>query len=290
MVFDKINNWFDYVINTWNKGTHYNAIISELVIEQQKVKDLNDSITNLKKQIAEEQNSIKALKEQLKELLNVGVLDLVALKDWYEAKYGDAIWLYNYDGEGTKDVKNALLVQEETPLTELSKKLVAKYGLGSTSKPQDIIYSLMSYFSLKSSWKYMTDEELYNKTELWQFADKSCTMRKGDCDDLAILMHNLIYYLFKELGLENHYWRLKLAAGGLIGSEGGHCFNIWLHDDGEWYVIESTYDLIGSQKKTWLKTPVKNNNLYGTWWGFARRDRSWLGKASSLEPYKKKEQ
>jgi len=37
-------------------------------------------------------------------------------------------------------------------------------------------------------------------------------------------------------------------------------------------------------------SPIKNNNLYRNYWGFARKDRSWKGNASSLEPYKKQEQ
>jgi len=91
--------------------------------------------------------------------------------------------------------------------------------------------------------------------------------------------------MLKELGILEHYWRIKIACGRLVGY-GGHAFNIWLHDDGEWYVIESTYDLANSYKKTWLKTPIKNNNLYRDFWGFIRKDRSWLSKYSSLQPYK----
>ena len=96
-------------------------------------------------------------------------------------------------------------------------------------------------------------------------------------------MHAVIVELLEMFNMSEYAWRLKFTASHVLG-EGGHAYNIWLHDDGEWYVIESTYDLRGSFRRTWLKTPIRNNNMYYNFWGFARPDRSWKGYSiTSLE-------
>jgi len=278
-------NWLNRFFETYNKGKVYDTLMERYTIQINMAVDLELFNDGLREDLKNELIKNELLNNQIKTLLSSGKIDLEETKEWYENKYGDAIWLYSYDGDVIKkDVKHALSVRNEEPVIELSNILIAKYGLGSSDSPEQVISKTIQYFALKRSWEYKKDIG-----ELWSPADESAITREGDCDDLAILMHNVIYYLFVLLGLEQHYWRLKLCAGGLLG-EGGHCFNIWLGETGEWYVVESTYDLIGSWRKTWLKTPIKNNNLYRNYWGFARKDRSWKGNASSLEPYKKQEQ
>jgi hypothetical protein len=273
-------NFLTKILDTYRKGLKYEELekdFSKLAEEYQGTEDfykketLNLTIQNT------------ALKEQIKTLLREQVIDLEVLKDYYESKYGDAIWLYDIHGDGYEDAKNALAVDEaeDATLKEAALWFINEYGLVSNN-PTRVVESVMKYFTGKRQWTYTTDNKLFNKGEYWNSAGDSWIGRKGDCDDLAILMHNLIYYIFDTLELDNYYWRLKLCAGGTLTE--GHCFNIWLHDDGEWYVVESTLDLKGSLAKTWLKTPMRENNLYSETWGFARKDRSWKGKSDSLNP------
>ena len=68
--------------------------------------------------------------------------------------------------------------------------------------------------------------------------------------------------MFEALNLEDSYWRLEFCAWVLVSSLGGHALNTWLGEDGEYYAIESTFDLKNSHARTWLKTPIRYNNLY----------------------------
>lgn len=257
----------------------YNSLLSEKWLY------LSDSIWQLEEiNKLEKENDL--LKEQVNTLLNDGLVDVNELKEWYEAKYGDKIWKYNYDNKGLKDVKYALRVKNSKPLIALAKEIIEYYNIGPIPHPGSVVEAVIKYFTKRKNWIYMHDIKKFKTIEYWQIAEKSAVDREGDCDDLAILMHNVIYYAFKQLGISDKYWRLKLTAGGTLVE--AHAFNIWLHDDGNWYAVESTLDLIGSWKKTWLKTPIKNNNLYSKYYGFARKDRSWQGTTSSLDRYEKK--
>jgi hypothetical protein len=42
----------------------------------------------------------------------------------------------------------------------------------------------------------------------------------------------------------------------------GHANNLWLHEDGYFYTIESTIDPKGTFNKKWLKTPLANASFY----------------------------
>ena len=279
--------FIDYIVGTWNKGLKYDEVVSRL---QEDYDDMCSLTNSLGSQLDQANRDKELLREEIKSLLETKTINVLTLKDYYENKYGSAIWTYNYDGKGAKDVKNALKVDEEgeETLKDAASYLINHYGLTSGSKPEVVVESVMKYFMQKGEWYYTRDSKLFDKNEYWAPANDSWIGRAGDCDDLAILMHNLVYYIFEKLNLSEHYWRIKLCAGGTLVE--GHAFNIWLGDDGEWYVVESTLDLKGSFRKSWLKTPMRFNNLYTNYWGFARKDRSWLGANSSLIPYEGDEQ
>ena len=241
------------------------------VINQLKIDELNNIINDLNIELI-------ASKNQLKELLNDNKVNVNDYKDWYEFRFGNSSWFYNYDGNGSKDVKTAFRYKKENGkeiIRDLSNKIIDKYKLVNPTL-NNIIESVKKYFILRSNWTYVSDLQEYGVPEYWAEVDVSATSRRGDCDSLALLMHMLILDIFEVFNLQHNYWRLKLAASTVLG-EGGHAYNLWLHDDGEWYVIESTYDLQNSFRRTWLKTPVRNNNLYVNFWGFARPDRSFKG-------------
>jgi len=279
-------NFISYIFQTFNKGTKYDVLSDAYDFISESLAEFEVSYGVLESEKEEISQKYEFLKTQYKDLLEEGKLDILDLKSWYEAKYESKVWLYNFDGEGRKDAKLALVVTSngEEILKDLADELITRYE---PVNPSDVVASVMKYFSQGKNWEYVYDKDQFDLLEFWELAENSAKTRKGDCDDLAILMHNTVYFMFEQLGMSEHYWRLKLAAGRLVGY-GGHCYNIWLGDSGEWYVVESTFDLSGSFKRTWLETPIKNNNLYYDFWGFARKDKSWLGLRSSLEPYKKR--
>jgi hypothetical protein len=251
---------------------------------QEEIDSLTKFNIELGKDIDEIYTKKEAAENQLRKLLEQKTLNVQNLQEWYDERFGTDKWFYSYDGRLAKDVSQALRVNNPEIIRELSETIANHYKLESPS-PVDCIKSVARFFMLRGEWTYVTDIDMHELREFWAPAEFSAVRRQGDCDSLAILMHRLILDMFDMYGLSEYGWRLKLTAGHVIG-EGGHAYNIWLHDDGEWYVIESTYDLKNSFNRTWLKTPVRNNNLYVNFWGFARPDRSWKGNSiDSLEKY-----
>ena len=244
-------------------------------IHVQELQDTND----------EERTKRKAAEKELKKLLEQNRLDILELKNWYYTRFSrQPSWYYNAYSNGTREVSGVIRAGDQEIIKKASEKLIKDSNLNKNNTPEEVIENIAGYFMKRGNWTYVIDNIEHGVREYWAPASKSWETRRGDCDSLAILMHNLIHYMFKELKLEQHYWRLKFTAMGTLTE--AHAFNIWLGEDGEWYVLESTLDLSGSFKKTWLRTPLRNNNLYtGNPWGFADREKSWRGLLSSLQPY-----
>lgn len=260
---------------------YYKKIIDQSILEKEEQKQELQKIIdeqNTKRKAAE-----KALKKALTKEEPFNILDT---KEWYYERFSrQPKWYYNAYSNGLREVSTIISAGEQKIVKDLANEYITTYKLKKGVTPEEVIETIARHFMKRNNWRYTTDINLYGVPEYWAPAAESIKKGfRGDCDALAILMHNLIYYIFKELGLKQHYWRLKFTAHGTMVE--AHAFNIWLGEDGEWYVLESTLDLAGSFNKTWLKTPMRNNNLYtGNPWGFADRDNSWRGLISSLQPY-----
>ena len=251
-----------------------------------KLHDKNEELQRSFDELISEKSKREAAEEALFKELNKGNFEITDLKDWYYDKFGrQNSWRYNAYSTGLREVSTVISAGDQKVVKDAAKQLIKEFGLKKGVKPEVVIEEVARYFMRRVNWRYVRDIDMHGVVEYWNNAADSWKKRRGDCDSLSILMHNLIFYMFKELDLSEHYWRLKFTAHGTLVE--AHAFNIWMGEDGEWYVLESTLDLIGSFTKTWLKTPLRNNNLYiGIPWGYADRDNSWRGNHNSLEPYK----
>ena len=290
-----------WIIDLWqsiidNKSEKEKKILAkftkDLEDKEKLIKEKDEEILLLHSNLKDSEliiTELEARLEDIKKSLKKKTVDINDFKDYYENKKESSSWRYPFLGDGVyRDVKLALRdsTDGEKKLRGAARGLIEEFALNSDDKPELVIESVIKYFRKKNNWSYKKDEENSaqgKKRDFWQKAEVSWESRVGDCEDLSILMHNLIYYIFDILGLGKHYWRLEFSAWVLISNEGGHAQNTWLGEDGEWYVIESTYDLTGSFSRTWLKTPIRYNNLYKKPLGWARKDRSWRGSISSLE-------
>lgn len=263
-------------------------LLSSLQVAENKNEELFGEIERLQQNIEELNTKKEAAENQLKKLIEDKKVDVNEVKDWYENRFGNSSWFRNYDGLGNKDVKTVFEypTNSKNLLYSRADEIINRYNINlKNTTPRLIIERVKQWFTIKSHWTYISDMINNNVLDFWQKAHISAMFLKGDCEDLAIYMNTLILIIFEKAGLSEYNWRIKLTASNMI-SGGGHAYNIWLHDDGEWYCIESTYDLEGSFKRTWLKTPIKNNNMYFNFWGFARPDRSFRGnQLASFEKY-----
>ena len=104
---------------------------------------------------------------------------------------------------------------------------------------------------------YTTDSK--GKGEYWQFAHETDQRRRGDCEDGAILMVNMM------LMSGVPYYRIRLNAGEVQG--GGHAYVTYLSEENnQWYVLDWCYwyDESKDLSKLW-KDAEKYFAIWGSW-------------------------
>ena len=284
-------NFLTNLLNTYNKGLAYEGLFKEfqdlLKIISEERAQFTKVINDLERENTLTHEELRASKDRLKSLLADESLDINSLKAWYEGRRAQKRWSYDGRRLGKVDVKLYLRPSDDTPFITLAKELITKYRLTKDMKEETILLALYKYWNLKSSWKYRLDENgEYRVVDYWEDPTIAVKARLDDCETKAMCMYNTIKQVFILLGKQESFWRLTFVASRLVGYT-GHGFLTWLHSDGEYYVIESTYDSVNSLKKTFLKTPMRFNNLYGTPWGFSTDNKSWLGSNSALLKFSK---
>jgi hypothetical protein len=82
--------------------------------------------------------------------------------------------------------------------------------------------------------KYTSDTSQFKDDETWLFAFETSNLKKGDCEDGAIYLANIL------LSNGVPYWRIRLNAGDVQG--GGHCWVTYLREsDNKWIVLDWCY-------------------------------------------------
>lgn len=78
---------------------------------------------------------------------------------------------------------------------------------------------------------YVTDKSQFGISEEWMFPYETLVTRKGDCDDGAILMANLMLIS----GIP--YWKIRLVAGN--STAGGHCYvTYYVENKDKWVILD----------------------------------------------------
>ncbi len=82
---------------------------------------------------------------------------------------------------------------------------------------------------------YLPDKINYGFDEFWAYAYQTLKRKKGDCEDGAILMANMLIMS----GVP--YWRIRLNAGDVLG--GAHVYVTYCREtDNQWVVLDWCYD------------------------------------------------
>ena len=93
---------------------------------------------------------------------------------------------------------------------------------------------------------YTPDMTQFKDNEVWLFPFETMSLKKGDCEDGAILLANIL------LANGIPYWRVRLNAGDVNG--GGHCFVTYLRESyNQWVILDWCY---------WPDKSVDLNELY----------------------------
>lgn len=139
------------------------------------------------------------------------------------------------------------------------------------------------------SLKYVGDEDccdISTSDGLVYLPEQDVIVRQ--CDDWGILEYNIIREIFLMLGVwQKHKHRLKCVVGNvnlygpIPSSAGGHFYLMWLHDDREWRVVESTY-FRPRAILSYHSKPMKFNSAYGTIWFTITEDHSFAQNSISV--------
>ena len=98
--------------------------------------------------------------------------------------------------------------------------------------------------------------------EDWKFAFRTFKDGKGDCEDGAILLANIMI----TNGIP--YWRIRINAGNV--KEEGHAYVTYLREeDNEWYVLDWCY--WPSDSLQWLKWKDAEK-YFGIWFSFNKKN------------------
>ena len=110
---------------------------------------------------------------------------------------------------------------------------------------------------------YVIDKTEYGLDEFWARAYQTLVHKKGDCEDGAILLANIM------LKSEIPYWRIRLNAGDVEG--GGHAYVTYCREtDNQFVVLDWCY---------WPKTTLikdrplhkDEQNYYGIWFSWNQK-------------------
>jgi predicted transglutaminase-like cysteine proteinase len=87
---------------------------------------------------------------------------------------------------------------------------------------------------VKKNVIYTPDKDAYNYGEYWAYAYQTLKRKKGDCEDGAILLANILI----RSGVP--YYRVRVCAGTVAG--GGHAYCVYCREtDNEWVVLDWCY-------------------------------------------------
>jgi len=111
--------------------------------------------------------------------------------------------------------------------------------------------------------KYTSDKSLFDVPEFWMLPSQTLHMRKGDCDDGAILLANLM------LAAGIPYWKIRLTAG--MVPAGGHAYVTYFCEEKDyWVTLDWCY--YPNRKPVIERPDYKESPIYReVWFSFNQR-------------------
>jgi predicted transglutaminase-like cysteine proteinase len=81
---------------------------------------------------------------------------------------------------------------------------------------------------------YTPDKTTYGYSEYWAYPYQTMKRKKGDCEDGAILLANIMV----KSGIP--YWKVRITCGDVDdgkGNAGGHAFVVYYYEEGDYWVL-----------------------------------------------------
>ena len=274
-------NFFQQLLENQRLGQLYPVLETQFKQTVELLHDSNNTIVALNNNISELKTKVEEL-EAINNILSIPLvpsdykkIDILDYKNKYLNSFSQSPYKYPFTGGTDIDIKYSLRVNTDKMdiVTEYRDKIDEKYN---PQSPLECVESVMKYFLFVKRPKYLSE-----KKDLWAPANEFLETWEDDCDATAIAMNVLTRELLIKKGFKEHSWRIMLFVNDNYLT--GHAANIWLHDDGWYYTVESTIDLKGSYTYKWLNVPTYYDSFYKTYRGVATPEKSFTGGRSCLK-------
>jgi len=118
--------------------------------------------------------------------------------------------------------------------------------------------------------KYVTDKTKYGLEEYWAFGYETLNHLKGDCEDGAILLYDILRFN----GISA--WKIRLSAGWVSynNKKEGHAYiTYYCEETDKWVILDWCY--FPNFQEIKLRQDYKNDKMYGSVWFSFNEDYSW---------------
>lgn len=105
--------------------------------------------------------------------------------------------------------------------------------------------------------EYVTDQELFGKTEHWQSPNKTLLNRKGDCEDFSLLLACLLIHA----GIDADKLRFIMGPVSHLGQESYHAYLLY-EQKGSWRILDTTFRVLGQDTDLFSKGKYVANEFY----------------------------
>ena len=151
-------------------------------------------------------------------------------------------------------------------------KIMKEEGIWAMSSAEEKALACLQF--VMANVTYTPDKQSYGVDEFWTFPNETLALKKGDCEDMSILVASLLR------NARVPAYRIKVAAGWVVAGKnaplGGHAYPLFLRNDDEWVALDPCYypnKLPVSHRK-----PVKDDPNYKDVWFTFNDEYSWSNK------------
>lgn len=265
--------WITQIIETYQKGKLYDELKQDFLDVSGQNIMLKSANLTLSSELKDEEAKVEALQGEIHELTFEA--DVNAAEYWNNKWARSTVY---YSAPKRKNVTEYVKFEEIPGTNYIAHLLCREYNL--RDRPvDDVPLEVLKWFEAafkEGEFKYKLDS-----SEVWSSASQVYDRKEDDCDGFGVLMYDVIRKVFKIRGeWEKVKHRLKCWVGNVNHRgnipypNGSHFANLWLADDGYWYLVESTYYRERSIRN-FLKLPHKFDQMYGTTWFTFNEDFAW---------------
>jgi len=279
----------DDLINWLHEQTGANRTIVSLnsIIETRDsfIHELKEKINIAKVDISRYTNDKKELQGIIDEMASQGVRPVTQDEQYWNGKYPTREVFYNArplprTGEKSNiqcDVKDFLQFENNAKV----QRVVRQYKL---KQEEDDETALKCLRWVMNNFNYQFDDPITGFSEFWMYPQEAIDIRKGDCEDGAILLVNLM------MAAGIPYWKIRLTAGDVVyqGIAGHAYITYYCEEKNKWVLLDWCY--YQNAKKIVDRQPYEDEKLYKNVWFSTNKLYSFYDQSTKLGPMFKTKQ